>query len=126
MLKKGDKILVISVAVLIAVSFAVLKLYNSSKSGNQRIAVIKHDGKVITKINLDDIKNSKTLKIEGEYYNIVLAEDGRIRFTEANCPDQICVKTGWLTNSGDIAVCLPNKSIIQIEGENKDVDSVAF
>lgn len=41
----------------------------------------------------------------------------RISFAESNCPDKICVKTGWVAAEGQTAVCLPNRvSIILTEG----------
>jgi len=43
-------------------------------------------------------------------------QDGRIRFVYVDCPDQICVNTGWIHQSGQSAVCLPNRAAIVIVG----------
>jgi len=43
-------------------------------------------------------------------------QDGRIAFVESDCPDQICVRTGFIGRHGQTAACLPNRvSIIVIE-----------
>jgi hypothetical protein len=81
---------------------------------------------VIRKINLDDVDKPERIVIKGEYEEVILAEKGRIRFEDANCPDRVCVKTGWLSRKGDIAVCLPNRTIIKIEGESRDVDGGTY
>lgn len=40
--------------------------------------------------------------------------DGAIRFEHSDCPDQICVHTGWLSRDSDIAVCMPNRTIVVV------------
>jgi len=125
MLKKGDMILVIVLIVAVFASFAGLRLFRNTGS-TTKIAVITQNGKVVRKINLDKVQGSERIQISGEYDEVILAEKGRIRFESANCPDRVCVKTGWLSQKGDAAVCLPNRTIIKIEGEKENVDGVAY
>ena len=54
-------------------------------------------------------------------YNIVTVKDGKIAVTEADCPDQYCVKQGFC-NSGEQIVCLPHKLVISFLGES-EIDS---
>jgi len=42
------------------------------------------------------------------------------------CKDQLCVHTGWLMHPGDVAVCLPQRVIVEIRGAGKKVDGVAY
>ena len=51
-------------------------------------------------------------------YNIVTVRDGKIAVTEANCPDQYCVRQGFC-NSGEQIVCLPHKLVISFIGESE-------
>ena len=51
-------------------------------------------------------------------YNAVTVRDGKIAVTEANCPDQYCVKQGFC-NSGEQIVCLPHKLVISFVGESE-------
>ena len=45
-------------------------------------------------------------------YNTITVRDGKIAVTEADCPDQYCVKQGFC-NSGVQIVCLPHKLVIR-------------
>ena len=51
--------------------------------------------------------------------------DGAAAFVRSNCPDQVCVNTGWLRISGDFAACLPNEVLLVIPVEDGGVDAVA-
>lgn len=54
--------------------------------------------------------------------------DQRVRVIEADCPDQIDVKQGYISRVGEIIVCLPNKLIIEIKGlaEEDDIDIISY
>lgn len=126
MLKKGD-IIIAAVSILVAVGlFAAVSLYKSAGNNLQRIAVIKQNDQIIRRINLETFEGSEEINVSGDYDEVILVENGRIRFKKADCPDKVCVKTGWLEQNGDIAVCLPNRVMIKIEGEPADVDIVTY
>lgn len=126
MIKKGDLILGAVLVLVIAASFIGVHIYKSNDTGKHRIAVIKQNNAVVKKINLDQIVEPQRVEIGGNYKEVILVEKGRIRFEEANCPDLVCVKAGWLTKKGDMAVCLPNKVSIKIEGSEDSIDGVTF
>ena len=124
MLKKGDIILIAAIIFLTAAGFACLMLYGSG--GGHRIAVIKQDSKVIERIDLDKMKDTREISVKGAYTDIILVEKGQIRFEDANCPSKDCVKTGWISKKGASAVCLPNRTSIRIEGESDKVDGTTY
>jgi len=126
MLKKGDFFILGFVLILIIVSFTGVYLYKNSGSNAHKIAVIIKDNEEIKRIDIDNVNEPLEISVSGEYNNIILVEKGRIRFKEADCPDRVCVNTGWLTGKGDTAVCLPNKTMIKIEGQSSDVDIVTY
>ena len=125
MFKKGDIFLLMSIGILICISLCWNYNNLSQTADISRIAVIIHDGKLVAKINLDELQEPEYIRINEGIKVVILAEKGRIRFLESDCPDKICVKTGWLTQKGDKAVCLPSKTIVKIEGEEQ-VDSIAY
>lgn len=49
--------------------------------------------------------------------NHVRVQGGRVAVTDADCPDKVCVKSGWILNSGESIICLPHKLVLRIEGE---------
>lgn len=124
MLKKGDLILVIGIIFAVVLGSVFLRFYYSN--AGDKIAVIKQNNKVLKSINLNTVTQPEEFKIAGMYSEVILIEKGRIRFKEANCPDKVCVKTGWLTRNGEMAACIPNRTIIEIKGSNDKIDGVAY
>lgn len=125
MFKKGDKILIVSILIIVAVLIGWK--YLTVDQNEQLIAVITQDGELIKKINLSELKDSETVAIDEPLHQVILAKKGKICFYESDCPNQTCVNAGWLTKAGDRAVCLPNKVIITIEGESQEeVDTFSY
>ena len=62
-----------------------------------------------------------------DHYNVVDIHDGTVSVTEASCKNQVCVKHGSISRSGETIVCLPNRLVVRIEngsGEGGGYDSV--
>ncbi len=56
----------------------------------------------------------------------ILILDGKARVSEADCPDKLCVHTGWLEANGDTAACLPAGVLISVDNrQDSGVDAVA-
>ena len=49
--------------------------------------------------------------------NVCEIKNGEVKMTEANCPDHLCMKQPAVGSAGGYIVCLPNKVVIQGEGE---------
>lgn len=47
-----------------------------------------------------------------------------ISIVQADCPDQVCVKTGQISRSGQSIVCVPNHIVITISGDSP-IDAIA-
>lgn len=125
-MKKADKIIVIIIGILIIISTAGVLIYKNYSSGSEKIAVIKQSGKIIKTIDLNKVTTPQefTIKYNGSNYNKIKVEKGKIAIIDADCPDKICVKTGWISEAGQNSVCLPHKLIIEIEGKNSKYDSI--
>lgn len=119
LLKKTDIILV---AVLLA--FALIVSLPTLLSKDDRLtAVITENGETIRTIN--DLSNAEdeTIEINGA---VIIVKDGEIGFTENDCEDKICVKSGMLSKKGDTAACVPKRIVITVSGGSDDVDAIAF
>ena len=57
-------------------------------------------------------------------YNVIEVERGRIRVAEADCPDQVCVRQGWISNSVVPIACLPHRLVIQLDSDGGGVDGM--
>lgn len=63
-----------------------------------------------------DGKNGIVLSIE--------IDDGRVRVAHSGCPDQVCVHSGWLSQSGQTAACVPAGVSVRVIGGSPKVDGV--
>ena len=124
MLKKGDILLIAGIIAAVIAGMLLFRLYYSG-SGDLT-AVIRQNGKVIRTVDLETVTKPERFKVTGAYEDVILIEKGRIRFEDADCPDKVCVKTGWLDQSGDTAACLPNRTVIEIKAKKAKVDGVAY
>ena len=91
---------------------------NNNRESTDVIAVVKIDGEVVDKFNLSQVNESfeKTYYPQKGKYNIIEVAPGKIRVKEDNSPDQIAVRTGWISRPGEMSICLPHKLIVEILG----------
>ena len=106
-------------AVFIAALAACLWPHSSSPGG---AAVVRVNGEAVLTIDLN-ASGRQEYRVGG---NLIRAEDGRVCVAEADCPDQICVRQGWI-GGGDVPIaCLPNRLVISVEGgEAPQFDAVS-
>ena len=103
-MKRGD---VIAALALLALAGALLLLRPSGAGGVFVNGEPAHEGMAV---------NGVAIEIDG----------GRARGIDSPCRDKICVRAGWLERPGDVAVCLPQRVIVEIRGaERRGVDGVA-
>ena len=99
---------------LIVVS-AVIGLLFLLASPAPRYVTVRVNGTQVLRVPLDR---------DGVYpigeTNTITVSDGEVRMTHADCPDQICVKTGSISRSGQSIVCAPNRVVVTVTGEDKD------
>lgn len=107
---KADRILFITVIVIAAILFAFFRF---AVGGTPSEAVVSVDGRVAYRLPLDK-DTSVTVDLDGKH-NVISVEGGKVRMSEANCPDQVCVHQGEAYPGGPIA-CLPNRVMIQLSG----------
>ncbi len=53
-------------------------------------------------------------------HNILVIENGTAYIKEASCPDGVCSSHRPIRFSGSSIICLPNKVVVSIEGDEKD------
>lgn len=87
-------------------------------------AVIRAGGKIIATVALDRIQR---LSIAGPLGTTrIEIEPGRARVAADPSPRQLCVKRGWLTQSGETALCLPNQVSLEIRGRSPSHDTLVY
>ncbi len=121
---KSTKFWLLLLAVLLAASAAGSLLLFMGREGS--VANVYLDGRLLRSIDLDAAQ-SFSFDVDGPIgSNTVQVEHGRIRVSHADCPDQVCVRQGWVSDSAAPIVCLPNGLVIRIEGGAQDgIDGAA-
>ena len=73
----------------------------------------------ILAVTLAGCKNTDTTKEiqTAKGMNILEIKNGMAYVTEADCPDQVCIRMGKISKTGENIVCLPHKLVIQVEGD---------
>ena len=112
--------------IIIAVIFAAgaagtVFALNSPARGTVRVISA---GKVIETIDLTS-SGDRSFDIEyGGHTNTVEIRDHRVRVSSADCPDQTCVRMGWLSSSSMPIVCLPHQLVIEYADSSDGIDAV--
>ena len=87
---------------------------------------VLQDGQCIKSIDIANVKEpySFTVQDPDGGSNTIRVEPGRICITEADCPDHVCIRRGWLGENTAPIVCLPHKLVIQAV-ETTEIDTMA-
>lgn len=93
------------------------------------IAYVRINGEVVDQFELskDTPHQEKTYYPNEGQYNIIEVDGERIRVKEDNSPDQIAVMTSWISQPGQLSVCLPHNLLIEIKsvgGESTDEEEL--
>ena len=111
---KNRKI-IIAVSVIFLVSVC-LSIYILRHSDQQTVEIVQ-DGTVLYTIDLNcsDHREIRVPAADGGY-NLIEIQNGTICISEADCPDQTCVRMGTLKSDYLPIVCLPHKLIVRFAG----------
>ncbi len=113
-------------AIVAALLLAAAALFLFRGGSGKRTAVIAVNGETLYEIALDDVKEPYTLTLENGVS--VGVAPGEIRFLASDCPGQDCVRCGALTKTGQAAACVPNKTLIALNGaaDGRAPDAVSY
>ena len=109
--KKADVILLI-VLVLLGAGLSLLSA--SAGSAGQQVEV-SVDGQLYGTYSLSE---DQTIEINDT--NVCEIKDGEVNMIQADCPDQLCIHQGPIHIQGETIVCLPNRVVVEITGNDKD------
>lgn len=110
---KHDLILAAAILLIAAALFGFNYISHKKPAVTAQITV---DGKVVETL---DLSRDTELTVTGanKGTNHLIVRDGEIWCSEASCPDKVCVHQGKKHLSSDTIVCLPNKMIVTITGD---------
>ena len=112
-------------AVIVLILAAVFAVYafrlDFSENSKANIAEISADGQVIGTIPLSADGEYSYPQLSGMKFTV---SEGAVCVSESDCSDRICVKSGWLSRSGEAAVCVPNRAAVTVRSSGKDDNDI--
>ena len=122
------------VVVLLVIGFVIMGIMQLLKQEGGE-AIVTVDGEEIASYSLDKNGSYEITGGDGGKNTLVI-EDGQAYMSQADCPDELCVKTGRVQYDGETIVCLPHKVVVTIQSDEKakvkesgnsemDIDAVA-
>lgn len=120
-MKKGDYVVILFIVLLAVSVFGIT--HRKIENNGKLYAVIKVDGKEIARYEMGVKKEIH--HIDSKYgHNEIEIYDNSVKISESNCRDKICIHMGSINRQGQSIICLPNRLIVTIEGEENEVDVV--
>lgn len=126
-MRSGDKVLVLAIAVAAVLSLRI----GSNDTSGRTLAQIKVGAEVLETIDLSAVSEpyTKTVYTGNDGYNVIEVREGMIRVVEANCPEQVDVRQGWISSPYESIVCLPHRLVITIlpaDPQRRDIDGISY
>lgn len=102
----GDILIYVLVLVMSVTLFFLFR-----PEGAAARASISVDGQTVKQVSLPshqtvELDNGVTVRFDGM----------RACISHSDCPDKTCVQKGWLTVAGQTSVCLPNRTVLSLDG----------
>ena len=129
-LRWGDSLVVLLSFLLVGTSFAVIypTTFRSeeslpTQSTDRHLALIQA-GQPVQRIALTP---DRIIAISGPAgITEIEISGGRVRCLHSPGPQGICAQAGWLEQEGELAVSLPNRLMLQIQGREPIYDSIVY
>jgi len=118
-IKPGDWLTLLMGGIFVAV--LTHKLWSGDLADK---AIIRSGGKIFREVPLS---RDQQIEVPGPLgISIVAIQNRKARIASDPSPRQYCVRQGWLQQSGEIALCLPNQVSVELTGSEKKYDSLNY
>lgn len=105
---------------LVGVAWLFLTVWSAQPAGKVRIRAGN------TVFATHSLNQQRSLDVPGPLgISHIVIDRGRVRVASDPGIHQYCVKQGWLSRAGEIAMCLPNRVSVELLGE-KGYDSLNY
>lgn len=113
-------------AILISCVLVLVLRRNATEENTTYLACIYQDGLLLQTIPLDQVQETYAFSLEATDggSNTIEISPGGIAITQADCPDQICVRQGRITNSLLPITCLPHRLVIELRSADTSADEL--
>lgn len=84
-----------------------------AQPGEAAVAEVQVQGQVVATLDLHQ-EGRRQIRT-GERVYLLEVRDGGVRILQADCPDQVCVRTGFIMRKGQSIVCVPGRLLITVD-----------
>lgn len=117
--KPGDYL-----TLLLGSGFVVWMMLTLWSGGLADTAIIRSGGKVFREVPLS---RDQQIEVPGPLgTSIVTIRQRKAGITTDPSPRQYCVRQGWLQQTGEVAICLPNQVSVELVGGERKYDSLNY
>ena len=114
--------------VIVLAAICLFWLLLPRDTGGALTARITLDGTELGIYELSTVEEGTLVAVEGARWpmTLELSPTKGVRVKETSCPHGDCAASGWVDAPGEQLICLPNRLIVSLEGEEtpKDFDVV--
>ncbi len=120
MKQKRNTIILVSAVVVVSLAVVVFQMIFLKKEGTYALVQVQQEQRYRL-----DLQKETELVVEDETgFNKIKVKDGAIAVTEADCPDKVCVRTGYISKTGEVIACLPHELTVTISGADAKEDAM--
>ena len=110
-MKRNEKYIVVG---LLVVSFLMLVFYKMNRKDALMVNVKNANEEIVLRFNINEDNYYELDGKIGKFH--IEVKDGKCRAIDVDCPNQICVHTGWISQDNPATiVCLPNGLAVIID-----------
>lgn len=107
-----------------AIALCVLSAVLLWRGGAPDRAVVRAGGQVFAEVGLT---RAQVLDVPGPLGTTrIEIEPGRARVASDPGPRQYCVRQGWLSRAGSVAICAPNQVSLSLAGGTAEYDTLHY
>jgi len=117
MFTRTDKIVIVALVLFSLAAYPIIKL---RAAGDGVFLEIKTMGESYAVVEMDEPKTVTVPGLLGD--SVIEIDENGARFIETAGPDTGCIDQGYITDAGEMAVCVPNRVLIRVIG-NSGVDT---
>ncbi len=118
-----DWVLIGIILIFCAASTLWITYKSPQQSSKEKTLLVYRDKALLEEAGLNEDKIISILngKIQVEI------KGKRARVLSSDCPQHICMNTGWIQHNGQAIVCVPNRVLIEIKSKGPEfLDAVAY
>jgi len=117
--KPGDWLIV-----ALGLAFCAAAFPLAWQAGVAEKAIVRRGGEIFSELEL---ARNRRIDVPGPLgVTTVVVEQRRVRVAADPGLRQYCVRQGWLSRPGEIAICAPNQVSVEVRGSKQTYDSLAY